>query len=115
MSTIGSNLTKLYTGAQPQTTLSNGIKIISVFQRLHGEIGRTENDIQKRDGQTKTQRFRHPMLNNLLEAGPKCTMHDVSDNFHLQLQQRTDVSCTVQRRSEFMFTLKLGHCTDFIQ
>ena len=29
--------------------LSNGIKIISVLQRLHGEIGRTNSDIQKRD------------------------------------------------------------------
>ena len=26
--------------------LSNGIKIISVFQRLHGEIGRTNSDVQ---------------------------------------------------------------------
>ena len=29
--------------------LSNGIKIISVLQRLHGEIGRTNSDVQKRD------------------------------------------------------------------
>jgi len=46
--------------------LSNGIKIISVLQRLHGEIGCTNSDVQKRDGQTdrqtdrKTQRFGHP-------------------------------------------------------
>ena len=33
--------------------LSNGIKIISVLQRLHGEIGRTNSYVQKRDGQTK--------------------------------------------------------------
>ena len=33
--------------------LSNSIKIISVLQRLHGEIGRTNSDVQKRDGQTK--------------------------------------------------------------
>ena len=37
------------------------IKIVSVLQRLHGEIGRTFSDVQKRDGQTdkrtKTQRF----------------------------------------------------------
>ena len=30
-------------------SLSNGIKIISVFQHLHGEIGRTNSDVQKRD------------------------------------------------------------------
>jgi len=33
--------------------LSNGIKISSVLQHLHGEIGRTNSDVQKRDGQTK--------------------------------------------------------------
>ena len=32
--------------------LSNGFKILSVVQRLHGEIGRTNSDVQKRDGQT---------------------------------------------------------------
>ena len=40
--------------------LPNDIKIVSVLQRLHGEIGRTNSDVQKRDGQTnrqKTQRF----------------------------------------------------------
>ena len=36
--------------------LSNGIKIISVLQRHHGEIGRTNSDVQKRDGQTKRDR-----------------------------------------------------------
>jgi len=35
--------------------LSNGIKIVSVLQRLHGEIGRTISDVQKRDGQTDKQ------------------------------------------------------------
>ena len=35
--------------------LSNGIKIVSVRQRLHGEIGRTISDVQKRDGQTNRQ------------------------------------------------------------
>jgi len=49
--------------------LSNGIKIVSVLQRLHGEIGPTICDVQKRDGQTdkqtdrqteKTQRFGRP-------------------------------------------------------
>jgi len=29
--------------------LSNDIKIVSVLQRLHGEIGRTISDVQKRD------------------------------------------------------------------
>jgi len=41
--------------------ISNGIKIVSVLQRLHGEIGRTISDVQKRDEQTdkqtKTHRF----------------------------------------------------------
>ena len=42
--------------------LSNGIKIVSVLQRLHDEIGRTISDVQKPDRQTdkKTQRFGHP-------------------------------------------------------
>jgi len=30
--------------------LSNGIKIVSVLQRLHGEIWRRNSDVQKRDG-----------------------------------------------------------------
>jgi len=43
-------------------SLSNGIKIISVLHRLHGEIRCTNSDIQKRDGQTnkKTQCFWSP-------------------------------------------------------
>jgi len=49
--------------------LSNGIKIVSVLQRLHGEIGRTNSDVQMRDGQTdkqtdkKTPRFWPPRVN----------------------------------------------------
>ena len=35
--------------------LPNGIKIVSVLQRLHGEIGRTISDVQKRDEQTDRQ------------------------------------------------------------
>jgi len=35
--------------------LSNGIKIVTVLQRLHGEIGRTISDVQKLDGQTDRQ------------------------------------------------------------
>jgi len=34
---------------------TNSIKIVSVLQRLHGEIGRTNSDVQKRDGQTNRQ------------------------------------------------------------
>jgi len=54
VSPVGSSLRKLDISAQ----------IVSVLQRLHGEIGRTISDVQKRDGQTdrqtdrqKTQRF----------------------------------------------------------
>ena len=36
--------------------LSNGIKIISVFRRLHGEIGRTNSDVQKRDVTSVTEK-----------------------------------------------------------
>jgi len=32
--------------------LSNGIKIVSVLKRLHGEMGRTNADVQKHDEQT---------------------------------------------------------------
>jgi len=35
--------------------LSNGIKIVSVLPRLHGENGRTISDFQKRDEQTNRQ------------------------------------------------------------
>ena len=35
--------------------LSNGITTVSVLQRLHGEIGRTNSDVQKRDEQTDRQ------------------------------------------------------------
>ena len=45
--------------------LANGIKIVYVLQPLHGEIWRTNFDVQKRDGQTdkqtnKKQRFWPP-------------------------------------------------------
>jgi len=36
--------------------LCNDIKIVSVLKRLHGEIGRTISDVQKRDGQTNRQK-----------------------------------------------------------
>jgi len=51
----GISLRKLSTGVQLQTFLSNGIKIVSVSQWLYGEIGRTNSDVQKRDGQTNRQ------------------------------------------------------------
>ena len=35
--------------------LPNCIKIVSVLQRLHDEIGRTNSDVQKRDKQTNRQ------------------------------------------------------------
>ena len=35
--------------------LSNGSKIVSVLPRLHGEIGHTISDVQKRDEQTNRQ------------------------------------------------------------
>jgi len=35
--------------------LSNGIKIVSVLQRLHSKIRRTNSDVQKRDKQTDKQ------------------------------------------------------------
>jgi len=35
--------------------LFNRIKIVSVLQRLHGEIGRTISNVQKRDEQTNRQ------------------------------------------------------------
>jgi len=38
--------------------LYNGTKIFSVFQRLHGEIGRTMSDVQKHDEQTDKQKTR---------------------------------------------------------
>ena len=40
--------------------LSNGIKIVSVHQRLHGEIGRKNSDVQKRDGQKRDGQTKNP-------------------------------------------------------
>jgi len=37
--------------------LSNGIKIVSVLQCLHGEIGRIISDVKKRDEQTDRQKL----------------------------------------------------------
>ena len=46
--------------------LSNGIKIVSVLQRLHGEIGRTISDVQKRDEQTNKQTVEYSWLRGLV-------------------------------------------------
>ena len=51
--------------------LYNGIKIVSVLQRRHGEIGHTISDVQKHDEQTKhtdkkTQRFWPPQRLSLI-------------------------------------------------
>ena len=59
VSPVGGNLRKLNMDAQLKPSLSNGIKIVSVLQRLHGEIGRTVADVQKRDRQTDKQTICH--------------------------------------------------------
>jgi len=84
VSPIGSSLRRLDTSAQLQTflPLSNGIKIVSVLQRLHGEIRRTISGVQKRDeqtdrqtdGETKTQRFWPPRRR--VKSEPYQTWHD---------------------------------------
>ena len=58
MSPVGSSLRKLNTGVQLQTfpyPSLQGIKIVSVLQSLHGEIGLTISDVQKRDEETDKQ------------------------------------------------------------
>jgi len=67
VSPSGSSLRKSNIGAQLQTfPYPNGIKIVSVLQRLHGEIGPTISNVQKRNEQTnrqtdkKTQHLRPP-------------------------------------------------------
>jgi len=56
LSPIGNSLTKLNMGAQLQTfPYPNSIKIVSLLQRLHGEIWRTISDVQKHDGETDRQ------------------------------------------------------------
>jgi len=54
VSPIGSSLRKLNTGAT-NLPLSNGIKIVSVLKRPHGEIGHKISDVQKRGEQTYEQ------------------------------------------------------------
>jgi len=56
--------------------LSNRIKILSVLQRIHVEIGGTMSDVQKRDKQTngqKTQRFWPPRRR--VKSKPHQTWH----------------------------------------
>ena len=56
LSPIGSSLRKLNRGAQLQTfPYPTAFKIVSVLQRLHGEIWRTISDVRKRDEQTDKQ------------------------------------------------------------
>jgi len=49
--------------------LSNGIKVISVVQCLHGEIRCTNSDVQKRDRQTDRQTKRNSTFLAALAAG----------------------------------------------
>jgi len=79
-------------------SLSNGIKIVSVLQRLHGEIGRKISDVQKPDEQTnkqtnrqKTQRFWPPRVKSEShqtwhgDRGPQarsCTSKTFGDLMH---------------------------------
>ena len=57
--------------------LSNGIKTVSVLQRLHGEIGRTISDVQnvtdRQTGTQKTQRFWPPRRR--VKSEPHQTWH----------------------------------------
>ena len=53
LSPIGDSLTKWVHNYKP--SIPNGIKIVSVLQRFHGEIGRTISDVQRRDEQINKQ------------------------------------------------------------
>ena len=44
-------------------SLFNGIKIVFVLQRVHGETGRTNSGVQKRDEQANRQTDREKILN----------------------------------------------------
>ena len=52
-------------------SLSNGIKIVSVLQRLHGEIGRKISDVQKPDEQTNTQKTQRAPPNWHSDSRPR--------------------------------------------
>ena len=55
----GGNLRKLNTLHNYKPSTIQRIKIVSVLERLQGEIGRTIADVQKRDEQTDRQTDRH--------------------------------------------------------
>ena len=99
MSPTGINLRKLSTGAQLQTFPYP--KIVSVLQRLYGEIGRTNSDVQKRDGQTnkqtdkKTQRFWPPRRRVKSEPHPTWHGDRRTSSTFLHLQKLLGVWRTV--------------------
>ena len=53
--------------------ISNGIIIVSVLQRLHGEIKRIISDVQKRDEQIDRQTDRQKKLNVFGGCWPSCS------------------------------------------
>ena len=55
--------------------LSNGIKIVAVLQRLHGEIGHTISDVQKHDEQTDKQIQRFWPPRRRVKSKPHQTWH----------------------------------------
>jgi len=82
MSPTGISLRKMSTGAQLQTfPYPTASKSFLYPQRLHGEFGRTNSDVQKRDEQTrhtdrqtkKTQRFWPPRRR--VKSEPHQTWH----------------------------------------
>ena len=78
--------------------LPNGIKIVSVLQRLHGEIGRTNSDVQKRDGQTDKQT---KILNVFGHPGGE-TMRQTRKRFEMKERARGPLSpCQVWWGSDF--------------
>jgi len=59
--------------------LPNGIKIVSVRQRHHGEIGRTNSDVQKPDEQTDRQTKKLKVFwppRRRVKSEPHQTWHD---------------------------------------
>jgi len=55
--------------------LSKGFKIVFVLQRLHGEIGRTNSEVQKPDGRTNRQRDRQKLSVLGVKSEPHQTSH----------------------------------------
>jgi len=78
VSLIGGNLRKLtcvhnyYPSPGP---LSNGIKVLSVLQRLDGDIGRTNSDLQKRDRQ-RDRKISFLPPRRRMKSEPHQTWHD---------------------------------------